>query len=444
MDRDPILQLIAGEYPDPDGGGNLDVRVKSVVIAESLRDREVELVRGLVRTLEHEHQHEIGAGERLAVVSDDNTHRVLGARVEAALASAFSVQRLHLGASPHADQDTLERLEAAIEPDIDMIIAVGSGTINDLCKLAAARRGRPYAVFGTAPSMNGYASVSASISIDGLKRSLPAQAPAGVFLDLDVLAHAPLRLIHGGLGECLCRPTAQSDWLLAHLLRGEPYREAPFALLAAEEDELFASSDALVAGDLSVMNRLARTLVLSGFGMTICGGSYPASQGEHLISHYLEMTRTAGEPECYHGEQIGLATLTMADLQERILAMPEPPRAQPSQVSKQSLCARLGHDLGERCWRELEAKLLDRAGADALSEQLRESWDELRERISAVARPAGMLRATLERAGAPASPQALGWSSERYAEACTHAREVRSRFTFLDLAAACEIPIYRG
>ena len=98
------------------------------------------------------------------------------------------------------------------------LIAVGSGTINDLCKYAAHLDRKPYAVFGTAPSMNGYTSANAAITVNGLKKSLAATMPAGVFLDLAVLAAAPPRMIRSGLGDSLCRPTAQADWLLSHRL----------------------------------------------------------------------------------------------------------------------------------------------------------------------------------------------------------------------------------
>ena len=116
--------------------------------------------------------------------------------------------------------------------DADALVAVGSGTINDLCKYAAAQDGKPYVVFATAPSMNGYTSMNAAITVDGHKKTLPAATPLGVFMDLGVLAAAPARMIRAGLGDSLCRSTAQADWLLSHHLLGTPYRRAPFALLA--------------------------------------------------------------------------------------------------------------------------------------------------------------------------------------------------------------------
>src|SRR5262249_54571643 len=152
------------------------------------------------------------------------------------------------------------------------------------------------------------------------KKTLAATAPQGVFIDLGVFAAAPLRMIQSGLGDSLCRSTAQADWLLSKHLRGTPYREAPFALLAGDRALLLAAPEALIGGDLGAMRVLARTLVLSGLGMTICGGSYPASQGEHLISHYIDMFAPAGRPACFHGEQIAVATLTMAQIQEAMLS----------------------------------------------------------------------------------------------------------------------------
>jgi glycerol-1-phosphate dehydrogenase [NAD(P)+] len=418
---DAIRRLLEGRYPDPDGGGVLRVPTRAVVIADSLAGQEADLVRAL------------DLGRSLAVVSDAATHQVLGARVERALATLGPVTSLILPGRPHADQATAEAVRRATAA-ADALVAVGSGTLTDLVKHAAARSGKPCAAFGTAPSMNGYTSPSAAITVDGLKQSLPAVAPAGVFLDLGVLARAPTRLIRAGLGDSLCRPTAQADWLLAHLLRGEPYREAPFALLAEDEAALLAESDALVRGDRAAVGRLARTLILSGFGMALCGGSHPASQGEHLVSHYADMLASPAWPPAFHGEQVGVATLAVAALQEALLAG-APPRLGPTRADEAALARHFGPTLGPACWRELARKRLDAAAAEALTRRLAEGWEPLRRRLLAVTRPAAELRAALERAGAPTTPEALGWPRAFFREAVLHAREIRSRWTFLDLAA---------
>ena len=421
MAQDVLECLLDGDLPDPDGGPPLSIPTRRVAIADSLDGGEAELVAGLA------------LGEHLAVVSDENTRAVLGERVLGALGGAARVTDIRLPGRPHADGETVEAVRHASK-SCDALIAVGSGTINDVCKYAAARDGKPYAVFATAPSMNGYTSLNAAISIRGHKKSLPATAAKGVFMDLTVLSQAPPRMIRSGLGDSICRSTAQADWLLAHLLLDRPYREAPFVLLAEDEAQLFAGSEALMAGDLGVMRRLARTLTLSGFGMTICGGSYPASEGEHLISHYVEMLAPPEWPEAFHGEQIGVTTLSMARLQERLLEG-GPPRLEPSAPDESSITAHFGADLGAACWAEFQGKRLDAERVEALNAILTDGWDAIRARLRAVVLPATRLEAVLQAAGAPTTPEELGWSRDFYLQALRHAREIRNRYTFLDLAA---------
>ena len=418
MSQQAIDRILAGEMADPDGGAGLAVPTRRVAIAESLAGREAELVGAA------------GLEGRLAVVCDPATRKALGARIEAALGPAIQVD---LGETPRADMATVTSLRAATR-DADAIVAVGSGTINDLCKYAGALDGKPYVVFATAPSMNGYTSASAAITEHGHKKSLAARAAAGVFMDLEVLAAAPPRMVRSGLGDSLCRPTAQADWLLAHLLLDEPYREAPFDLLAEEEGALLDAPEALMEGDLDAMAVLARTLTLSGFGMTICGGSCPASQGEHLIAHYAGMVADAAWPDSFHGEQIGVTTLTMARLQARLLDGP-PPRLRAGGPGEADLIARFGETTGRSCWALYAKKRLTPERADVLNERLTRDWELIRRRITAISRPAEFLEDVLARAGAPINPGDIGWPDDSYGDAVRHAREIRDRFTFLDLAA---------
>jgi glycerol-1-phosphate dehydrogenase [NAD(P)+] len=422
---DPLAALLAGRYRDPETGERLAAAARAVVIEDSLAGREADLVAAL------------GVGPRLAVVSDVDTHAALGERVERALASRFTVQRVVLGREPHADAETLARLSAGLDAALDAVVAVGSGTINDLCKLAARDRGIPQLVFATAPSMNGYTSLSASITEAGLKRTVRAETPIAAFFDLAVLAAAPVRMIRAGLGDSVCRPTAQADWLLAHLLLDRPYREAPFALLAHDEPVLLAQSRALVSGDLAAMRSLVRTLVLSGFGMTISGGSHPASQGEHLLSHYIEMMRPPGLPPPLHGEQVGVCALAMAELQERILAHRTPPVVRPPAVDRDDVIRRFGAERGAACWRELEPKWITSELAEQLTARLAAGWDAMRDRIARVALGPARMAETLTAAGAPTAPDHLGWSHALLDDAIAHAREIRNRYTFLDFALDC-------
>jgi glycerol-1-phosphate dehydrogenase [NAD(P)+] len=418
---DALEELLAGRWHDPEDGSTVAIPVRAVAIEPSLAGMEADLVRPLA------------LGRRLAVVSDATTREVLGARVAHALASVGEIDDIVLTAMPHPDLETVERLRNATAT-CDALIAVGSGTINDLCKYAAAGAGKPYVVFATAPSMNGYTSANAAITVDGHKKSLPAQAPLGVFIDLGVFAAAPLRMIQSGLGDSLCRSTAQADWLLSKHLRGTPYREAPFALLAADESPLIDAPEALIGGDLDAMRLLARTLVLSGLGMTISGGSYPASQGEHLISHYIDMFEPQERPAYFHGEQIAVATLTMAQIQEAMLSGP-PPRVAAGSTTRDDLLHRFGDEIGEACWAEYSAKRLAVDTAEALSAHVAERWSTLVASFGRRMIPSATLADVMMRAGCPQTPGAIGVTTKFYRRAVRDARFLRDRYTFLDLAA---------
>jgi glycerol-1-phosphate dehydrogenase [NAD(P)+] len=416
---DPLAALVAGTWRDPETDELASVPIASIAVEASLHGSERDLVAAL------------GMGRRLAVVSDPATHEALGQRVEAALAG-YDVIALRLPAHPHADVATVELLRAACG-DRDAIVAVGSGTINDVCKYAAAQDRKPYAVFATAPSMNGYTSVNAAITVDGHKHTLPAAAPRGVFVDLGVLARAPKRMIRAGIGDSICRPTAQLDWLMSHLVLGTPYREAPFALLAADEAGWVEAPEAVLAGDAGAMRALARTLLLSGLGMTLCGGSYPASQGEHLVSHYIDMFAPPARADYLHGEQVAVATLATARLQERVLAQ-EPPECAATQETEATLAGRFGEEIGRSCWREFSQKALSAATAQARTARLREVWPELRAAQQRVALGASRIERVLRRAGAPVTPEAIGVSEPFFERAMREARYLRNRLTFLDLA----------
>jgi len=421
LSPDLISKLLAGTLPDPDGNGMLRVATRSVAILPTLKGIEADFVAPL------------GLGRNLAVVSDATTHPILGARVERGLESLGRVTSIVLPGRPHADGETVEQIRKA-SASADALVAVGSGTINDLCKYSSAQDRKPYIVFATAPSMNGYTSLNAAITVDGHKKSLSAQAPLGAFFDLGVLTAAPPRMIRSGLGDSLCRPTAQADWMLAHLLFDQPYRTMPFVLLEEDEAQLFAESDALMHGDLEAMRCLVRTLLLSGFGTAICGSSHPASQGEHLISHYADMFGDHGWPESFHGEQIGVTTLTMARLQERMLEGPAP-LVQADDGDEAAFAGRYGPELGVSCWKEFAQKRLDAERARKVNHRIADSWDRIREAITQVTIPAKILRGVLQRAAAPMLPEQLGWPRPFYLKAVKQAREIRNRYTFLDLAA---------
>lgn len=417
---DKIEQLLAGAYRDPDSGAAVGVATKSLVIRRSLAGVEGELVEAL------------GFGRRVAVVSDHTTHDILGRRVERALEARHSVQSVVLPEGAYPDDQTVRSVRDSTA-GADALIAVGSGMINDLAKYASSLDGKPYAVFATAPSMNGYTSITAAITEAGHKKSLAAQAAAGVFFDLSILAAAPKRLIRAGLGDSICRTTAEADWLLAHLLFDLPFRQLPYDLLRDDEPQLLQQAGELMAGSIEAMEGLVRTLVLSGFGTAIAGSSQPASQGEHLISHFIDMFGAPSRPLVFHGEQVGVTTLSMARLQERMLDAV--PVVVADTDTEQTFRARYGEELGGSCWDDFKRKRLDAEKVEALNARIGERWGSVRQRIDAILLPSRRIQAVLEAAGAPVTPQAIHLPRSFYDNALLRSREIRNRYTFLDLAA---------
>jgi len=318
----------------------------------------------------------------------------------------------------------------------DAFVAVGSGTINDLTKYASACEGKPYCVFATAPSMNGYVSLTASITVKGHKTTLPAQPPAGAFFDLNVLAAAPKRMIRAGLGDSICRTTAQADWLLSHLVLDTPYRQLPFDLLKADEAALLDSAEDLVDGSLEAMRLLTRTLVLSGFGTAIVGSSAPASQAEHLVSHYIDMLEPP-RPAVLHGEQIAVTTMSIARLQHAMLD--QRPVLREDRQGESDLMARYGSELAASVIEEFDHKRLDRRRVEELNHRLAAQWPAICEQVSSVLLPTAKIEATLREAGAPLTPADIHLDRAFYEQALLHAREIRNRFTVLDLAAGSDV-----
>jgi len=417
-----IDDVVAGAWVDPSSGRRAPSAYDRIVIADTLAGREA----GLIRDLR--------LGDRLAVVADHATHVALGGRVAAALAALGPVETIILD-RPHADMASVrmlgERLARA-----SGVVAVGSGTVNDLCKYVTGLDNRRYCVFATAASMNGYTSSTASITLDsGLKVSLPSHAPAGVFVDLEVAAAAPRHLAAAGFADCLARSVAQVDWWMSHRLLDTEYFEAPYALQHADEIELNRRAAGLADGDIAAHGYLFRVLTLCGLGIAFTGRSNHGSMGEHQISHYIDCFAGGAHPGTLHGQQVGVASLTMARLQQRMLADPAPPVVRPTVVDAGDMARRMGPDVAAQCLGEFRRKAFDAAGAERLNARLAGSWLALRAECAAFVIPVEQMTRMLVAAGGPTTAAELGLDPVFYREAVVHSREMRNRFSFLDIAA---------
>jgi len=412
-----LRELVDGTWRDPASGKRLSIPIRAIEIRETLDGGEGELVRKL-----H------GSG-KIAVVCDRNTEAVSGARVAAGIGGDCEMLVLD---NPQSTIDTAQHLRHRTR-HADILIAVGSGTVSDLVKYASFLGGKSYSVFPTSP-MNAYTTGTASLTQAGIKRSLPAHNARGVFVDLQILAGCPQRLINSALSDVVCRSTAQVDWLLSRDFRGTPYSDIPYRLLAHDEQRLFANARRLRERDLDAMASLVRTCALNGLGSAVVGTTHPGSMAEHMISHYLDMFAGDAHPGTLHGEQVGVATLSVCRLQNQILRADAPPVIQFAPRGEAFFTRQFGAQQGSEYAACYATKAFDARDAEKWNAHLAKRWDDFTAPLRAVMLSAEQIAAPLTAAGAPMSPQDLGFDAAFYVEAIRNARFIRDRFTILDLA----------
>ncbi len=417
-----IDDLVAGRWINPLSGAAVKVPYDSIVIEDSLEGREAELVAALK------------LGHRLAMVADQATYEAMGARVARALRELGPVETVVLD-RPHADMAEVRSLTEKLR-GFDAVVAVGSGTVNDLCKYVTGLDDRRYCVFATAASMNGYTSSTASLTLDsGLKVSLPSHTPAGFFVDLKVSAAAPPYLAASGFADCLARSVAQTDWWMSHRLLGTAYFQEPYTIQAADEIELNKRAGNLPKGDIEAMGFLYRVLTLCGLGISFTGVSHHGSMGEHQISHYIDCFAGERHPGSLHGQQVGIASLSMARLQQQMLAADRPLSVHATDIDVADMKRRFGEEVALQCEAELKQKAFDREGAIAFNRKLESSWPDLRRELAAFTIPVHEMKRLLSAAGGATTAAELGVPVDFYREAIVHCREMRNRFSFLDIAA---------
>lgn len=371
--------------------------------------------------------------DHLAIVFDTNTYDVLAHALCEALKGHYKLTPISLGKKPAPLVDTAMRLRQQAA-SCDAIIAVGSGTINDICKYAATRAEIPYIVCATAPSMNGYMSATASLMVGRRKYSLACQPPRAVYADIDILCRAPRRLIRAGLGDVLCRSTVQVDWLLSHLLLGTDYDATLFNRICALETEMLPQTRQISDKDPTFIRMLMKMLNVSGAAMADYGSSAPASQGEHLIAHAYEYFYGSDSgPESFHGEQISVTSLTMVRMQEKMLL--RRPTIKPTVETAERFNKLFGREEGDPMYHAYQRKAISPKRAEELNDRLETEWKGIKATIEAVRVPATKLENALKAANCPLTPADIQWHPNRYEHAVTQAYLIRDRFTFLDLAS---------
>ena len=305
LDR-PISQWAGMEYSCACGKSHkVDIqaiRVGSGVIQE---------LPGILRDLGASH---------IFLVADNYTYEAAGRQVEQLLDQAGLAyhKRVFQTETPLVPNEyALGSVLAAMTSQDDMLLAVGSGTLNDVTKYVSARTGVPYVIAATAPSMDGYASTVAPTILDGFKTTLPAVYPAAIVADVDILKDAPMPMLTAGFGDIIGKFTSLADWRLSHQLNGEYYCPEVAGVIEAAVETCAANAQALAQRAPQAIQAMTEALILSGLAMGMVGVSRPASGAEHQMAHYWEMDALRrGEEHPLHGNAVGVGTVLAASLYE--------------------------------------------------------------------------------------------------------------------------------
>ena len=262
---------------------------------------------------------DLGASH-IFLVADNYTYEAAGRQVEQLLdqAGLSYHKRVFQTETPLVPNEyALGSVLAAMTSQDDMLLAVGSGTLNDVTKYVSARTGIPYVIAATAPSMDGYASTVAPTILDGFKTTLPAVYPAAIVADVDILKDAPMPMLTAGFGDIIGKFTSLADWRLSHQLNGEYYCPEVAGVIEAAVETCAANAKALAQREPQAIQAVTEALILSGLAMGMVGVSRPASGAEHQMAHYWEMDALRrGEEHPLHGNAVGVGTVLAASLYE--------------------------------------------------------------------------------------------------------------------------------
>lgn len=389
-------------------------------------------------------------GDRGAVViADENTYAAAGAQVQQHFKAAGRslLEPCVFPGLPtvYAEYGNVEKLRETLRAHEAIPVVVASGTLNDIVKRAAYECDRRYMAVATAASMDGYTAFGASITKAGYKQTLTCPAPKAVVADLGVLTEAPARGSASGYGDLLGKVPAGADWIIADELGIEVVDTKVWSLVQGRLREAIGRPADLQAGQRQAVEDLIKGLIMSGLAMQAHSSSRPASGAEHQFSHLWEMEGLGlhDEPPLSHGFKVGLASIAIAALYERLLTrdlaaldIPAICRSWPGrkELERRVRAAHTTPGLDEAAVIETLSKYVDADQLRQRLELLRDRWPQLRRRIKQQLLPAAQLRDMLQAAGCPTHPSQIGLSLSAFRETYVRAQMIRRRYTVLDLA----------
>ena len=389
---------------------------------------------------------------RAMVVADPRTWAAAGEQVSALLAADGIVAERYIlepdGKTFHADYhyavEVREALSAAGVDNGDLVpVAVGSGVVNDLVKLASGDLKVPYLVCATAASVDGYSSFGAAIrSPEGAKKTYACPAPRAIVADLNVMRTAPKWMAASGFADLLAKVPAGADWILAYELGACEWHDRAWHTVQDGLPDALANPEGVAAMETEPMRKFVEGLMLGGFAMQDMQSSRPASGAEHMFSHILEMRDHTYKGDIVpHGIQVGVYTHFMTKFFEQILAFDYTKldvdacvAVWPDWPTEEALARKLfaGTKFPDVGVTSTKAKYLDKDGLRSQLMIAKTRWPEIKARLEKQLLPSAEVARRLRVVGAPVYPEEIGTTREDSCANVIVAAHMRDRYNSLD------------
>lgn len=385
---------------------------------------------------------ELGA-KKVLLVADTNTYEVAGKKVASLLSENLLSYKSYVYKVTRdlvPDEEAVGKLLLQIEKDIELIVTVGSGTLNDLVKFISRRTNIPSIIVATAPSMDGYASDSSALIIDNLKTSVESSYPKVIIGDTDILKQAPMKMILAGLGDMIGKYSALSDWQVSRIVNGEYYCDVTAKISSDAIKKCVDNIDGVKNREDLAIENVMDGLVRTGIAMSFVGNSRPASGAEHHISHFWEMKFLfEGKEALLHGTKVGLTSILVAKLYEMLAG---------KEVDFEQAVLK-ANAFNEAAWRESISELYGKAAPGILSMSEKDGRNSIEKRVARIqvikehfpkimeivraAEKADKVQSLMQDAGAPVKAEEVGVDQRTVLDSIRVAKEVRPRYTILNL-----------
>lgn len=385
-------------------------------------------------------------GEKALIVADKNTWNAAGEKIWEFMTKAGIICRKFIFPMDefHADSKYSDEIKEILDDFPAIPVAVGSGVINDLCKLAAFRHGVPYMVVATAASVDGYSSSGCAITVDGAKVNIECHAPKVILADTNVLASAPKEMTAAGYADLAAKIPAGGEWIIADLFGTEPIVPEAWKMLYEMLPEMISDPEGIAAGEPQALGVLFAGLTLSGIAMQVAHSSRPASCAEHLYSHWLDMTgHTFGGRSQSHGFQVGVGTLTTCAFFDELFKMDLTKldvdacvENWPSLEEEQERAKDLFKDFAvpELGYTEITKKYNDKETIREQLTKVKTSWPTLKKRLQKQVYSFDKMKEMFRIVGAPIDPRDIGVSRSQLRYITDFVQLMRWRINILDLA----------